>query len=124
MANYADPDQLASSEANRSGSTLFAKQGISGFSRTRVKMSLLNTDTMLISLILNGLIWYFSEQKRHIRLLKQHKRRMLDSKRHLVWESTMLMAAHLTPTGRRRRKQLRHWPWHRKNTGTIITLNI
>ena len=37
MANSADPDQLASSEANWSGSTLFAKQGISGFSRTSVK---------------------------------------------------------------------------------------
>ena len=37
MANSADPDQLASSEANWSGSTLFAKQGISGLSRTRVK---------------------------------------------------------------------------------------
>ena len=37
MANSADPDQLASSEANWSGSTLFVKQGISGFSRTRVK---------------------------------------------------------------------------------------
>ena len=30
MANSADPDQLASSEAKWSGSTLFAKQGISG----------------------------------------------------------------------------------------------
>ena len=38
MANSADPDQLASSEANWSGSTLFAKQGISGFSRTRVNV--------------------------------------------------------------------------------------
>ena len=36
MANSADPDQLASSEANRSGSTLFAEAGIPGFSRTRV----------------------------------------------------------------------------------------
>ena len=36
MANSADPDQLASSEANWSGSTLFAKQDISGFSRTRI----------------------------------------------------------------------------------------
>ena len=27
MANSADPDQLASKEANWSGSTLFAKQG-------------------------------------------------------------------------------------------------
>ena len=40
MANSADPDQLASSEANWSGSTLFAKQGISRFSRTRVSMAL------------------------------------------------------------------------------------
>ena len=37
MTNSADPDQLVSSEANRSGSTLFAKTGISGFSKTRVK---------------------------------------------------------------------------------------
>ena len=37
MANSADPDQLASSEANWFGSTLFAKKDISGFSRTRVK---------------------------------------------------------------------------------------
>ena len=39
MANSADPDQLASSEANWSGSTLFAKQGISWLSRTRVKLN-------------------------------------------------------------------------------------
>ena len=39
MTNSADPDQLASSEANWSGSTLFAKQSISGFSRTRVNLS-------------------------------------------------------------------------------------
>ena len=38
MTNSADPDQLASSEANWSGSTLFAKIGISSFSRTRVKI--------------------------------------------------------------------------------------
>ena len=37
MANSADPDQLASSEANWYGSTLFAQaEGISGFSWTRV----------------------------------------------------------------------------------------
>ena len=40
MANSVDPDQLASLEANWSGSTLFAKQGISGFSRTRVNKEL------------------------------------------------------------------------------------
>ena len=42
MANSADPDQLASSEANWSGSTLFTKQGISGFSRTRVDVPLMS----------------------------------------------------------------------------------
>ena len=37
MANSADPDQLASSEANWSGSTLFVKTGYIRLSRTRVK---------------------------------------------------------------------------------------
>ena len=39
MTNSADPDQLASEEANWSESTLFVKAGycISGFSRARVK---------------------------------------------------------------------------------------
>ena len=36
MTNSADPDQLASSEAN-SGSTLFAKTGYVVFSKRRVK---------------------------------------------------------------------------------------
>ena len=36
MTNNADPDQLASSEANRSGSTLFAKTGYVVFSKRRV----------------------------------------------------------------------------------------
>ena len=35
--NSVDPDQMASSEASWSGSTLFSKKGKSGFSRTRVK---------------------------------------------------------------------------------------
>ena len=39
MANSADPDQLASSEANWSGSTLFAKTGQFVFSKRRVKYS-------------------------------------------------------------------------------------
>ena len=38
MTNSADPDQLASSEANWSGSTLFAKTGHAVFSKRRVKM--------------------------------------------------------------------------------------
>ena len=37
MTNRADPDQLASSEANWSGSTLFAKTGHVVFSKRRVK---------------------------------------------------------------------------------------
>ena len=37
MTNSADPDQLASSEANWSGSTLFAKAGHVVFSKRRVK---------------------------------------------------------------------------------------
>ena len=39
MTNSADPDQLASSEANWSGSTLFAKTGYVVFSRRRVNKS-------------------------------------------------------------------------------------
>ena len=52
MANSADPDQLASSEANWSGSTLFAKQGISRFSRTRVKKN-----TVYIGPWVNGYLY-------------------------------------------------------------------
>ena len=37
MTNSADPDQLASPEANRSGSTLFAKTGHVVFSKRKVK---------------------------------------------------------------------------------------
>ena len=54
MANSADPDQLASSEANWSGSTLFAKQGISGLSRTRVKKSTLRKDRCAIKRTYEG----------------------------------------------------------------------
>ena len=44
MANSADPDQLASSEANRSGSTQFAKTRHVVFSKKRVKIRLLDLD--------------------------------------------------------------------------------
>ena len=40
MTNSADPDQLASSEANWSGSTLFAKTGHVVFSKRWVKEDL------------------------------------------------------------------------------------
>ena len=39
MANSADPDQLASSEANRSGATLFAKAGYIWIQQDEVKMN-------------------------------------------------------------------------------------
>ena len=38
MTNSADPDQLASEEANWSGSTLFAKTGHAVFSKWRVNI--------------------------------------------------------------------------------------
>ena len=38
MANSADPDQLASSEANWSGSTLFAKAGYIRVQQDKVKI--------------------------------------------------------------------------------------
>ena len=44
MANSADPDQLAS---NWSGSTLFAKAGISAISRTKVKLYALNNSVLM-----------------------------------------------------------------------------
>ena len=43
MTNSADPDQLASSEANWSGSTLFAKTGHAMFSKRRLKQNLFLT---------------------------------------------------------------------------------
>ena len=42
MANSADPGKLASSEANWSGSTLFAKTGHAVFSKRRVKNKIHN----------------------------------------------------------------------------------
>ena len=49
MTNSADPDQLAFSEANWSGSTLFAKTGHDVFSKGRVKIVGANS-TMLMPL--------------------------------------------------------------------------
>ena len=45
MTNSAGPDQLASSEANLSGSTLFAKTGHVMFSKSRVKRAELGIRT-------------------------------------------------------------------------------
>ena len=49
MANSADPDQLASEEANWSGSPLFAKAGYIRFSRTRVKTQIILKNTHPLS---------------------------------------------------------------------------
>ena len=56
MTKSADSDQLASSEANRSGSTLFAKTGHAVFSKRRLKLCLVLPKSGLICglvLILN-----------------------------------------------------------------------
>ena len=49
MANSADPDQLASSEANWSGSTLFAKTGYVVFSKRRVKNFLVHSHDLKVA---------------------------------------------------------------------------
>ena len=49
MTNSADPDQLASSEANWSGSTLFAKTGHVVFSKRRVELKWLKNEVIHIS---------------------------------------------------------------------------
>ena len=62
MTNSADPDQLASSEANWSGSTMFAKIGHVVFSKKRFKMLYKVTDYEVIfifylTLIVSNNIW-------------------------------------------------------------------
>ena len=49
MANSTDPDQLASSEANWSGSTLFAKAGYIRVHRTRVNQVICSPQPILYS---------------------------------------------------------------------------
>ena len=63
MINSADPDQLASSEANWSGSTLFAKTGYVVFSKRRVKL-LDEWQTVQILIrchILQQVIWVYTD---------------------------------------------------------------
>ena len=60
MENSRDPDQLASSEASWSGSTLFSKEDISRFNRTRIKERFVSSlfhceQEDYISVILKGL---------------------------------------------------------------------
>ena len=56
MANSADPDQLASSEAKWSGSTLFAKEG-----HIRVQQDRVSTFTVKVTLYLKKRIKNFVE---------------------------------------------------------------
>ena len=60
MTNGADPDQLASSEANWSGSTLLAKTGHIVFSKRRVKML---TSTCAHSFASNLQLSFLNQQK-------------------------------------------------------------
>ena len=78
MTNSADPDQLASSEANWSGSTLFAKTGHVVFSKRRVKIScvfimcvvlvVLHVTAMISQSASKRLRWYISQ---HLESLKR-----------------------------------------------------
>ena len=83
MTNSADPDQLASSEANWSGSTLFAKTGHVLFSKRRVKFRdrgvfvflsnyMFNANNVLLSPIRPRVLWHLilvcTICQRHFRL--------------------------------------------------------
>ena len=69
MTNSTDPDQLASSEANWSGSTLFAKSGCDVFSMRRVKLSaitflsFMDGLTIHTTLVLRVVHWNMSQRK-------------------------------------------------------------
>ena len=56
MTNSVDPDQLASSEANLSGSALFAKTGHIVFSKRRVKTMASNPDAAFSFLFLKYIL--------------------------------------------------------------------
>ena len=50
MTNSADPDQLASEEANRSGSKLFAKTGHAVLSKRRINIAGIVTDNRSVQM--------------------------------------------------------------------------
>ena len=60
-------------------------------------------------------LYIFTEQKKHIRLLKQTKRKINDWKKHLVSVNTMLMAHHWILTEKQKKTKQKLWLWHRKN---------
>ena len=70
MTNSADPDQLASSEANWSGSTLFAKTGHVVFSKRRVKY---NNSFIMYVISFNLQIYVEIERARLTRTLAKIK---------------------------------------------------
>ena len=55
MANSADPDQLASSEANWSGSTLFAKAGHIQVQQDQVKFSLFSSQKLMLWVLIRSI---------------------------------------------------------------------
>ena len=61
MTNSADPDQLASSEANWSGSTLFAKTGHVVLSKRRVKTYTKHTYRSFVLFEISQLFWYTAQ---------------------------------------------------------------
>ena len=71
MTNSADPDQLASSEANWSGSTLFAKTGHDVFSKRSVNKS-------------SESIWLPSDKSKKYWTSDEHYRHWSDATEHSI----------------------------------------
>ena len=67
MTNSADPDQLASSEANWSGSTLFAKTGYVVFSKRRVKCTTFEQGLIYQGSQINSDIVFLCKSSRNVR---------------------------------------------------------
>ena len=66
MTNSADPDQMASSEANWSGSILFAKTGHVVFSKRRANISLMIYCLFLLYIFLCFLVYVFAQYRKQI----------------------------------------------------------
>ena len=87
MTNSADPDQLASSEANRSGSTLFAKQ------TQQIQISWLlqkPTDLDLHCLLRQGMLCSAREGLIYIVLSVTNVSEWTDSKYYLIFMSSVM----------------------------------
>ena len=63
MTNSANPDQLASSEANWSGSALFAKTGRVVFSKRRVKQATYLKDAFVYQAVRQVLVFVGCDYK-------------------------------------------------------------